>query len=130
MLSHSFLVFTVNTNSNLVKEPRYTSQCDSALKLKLYKVMYKHMPNRCIYHGREKSWIFQPPRCLIHFSVVNTDIKININIIGRAGASPPSRTAAIIFLYIYILFIFVRTSCPKSSTCFVFSDISIFLRRK
>ena len=57
-------------------------------------------------------------------------------IIGRAGASPPSRTAAIIFLYIYIyiyLFIYLypcRTSCPKSSTCFVFSDISIFLRRK
>ena len=23
-----------------------------------------------------------------------------------------------------------RTSCPKSSTCFFFSDISIFLRRK
>ena len=77
MLSHSFLVFTVNTNSNLVKEPRYTSQCDSALKLKLYKVMYKYMPNRCIYHGRERSWIFQPPRCLIYFSVVNTDIRIN-----------------------------------------------------
>ena len=30
-------------------------------------------------------------------------------IIGRAGASPPSRTAAIIFLYIYIyLFIYIR----------------------
>ena len=27
-------------------------------------------------------------------------------------------------------YISVRTSCPKSSTCFVFSDISIFLRRK
>ena len=46
------------------------------------------------------------------------------NIIGRAGASPPSRTAAIIFLYP------CRTSCPKSSTCFFFFDISIFLRRK
>ena len=59
-----------------------------------------------------------------------------LSIIGRAGASPPSRTAAIIFLYIYIfiyLFIYLypcRTSCPKSSTCFFFSDISIFLRRK
>ena len=28
------------------------------------------------------------------------------------------------------IYISVRTSCPKSSTCFVFSDISIFLRRK
>ena len=31
-----------------------------------------------------------------------------------------------IFIYIYPC----RTSCPKSSTCFFFSDISIFLRRK
>ena len=32
------------------------------------------------------------------------------NIIGRAGASPPSRTAAIIFLYMYIyLFIYFRS---------------------
>ena len=60
-------------------------------------------------------------------------------IIGRAGASPPSRTNSMIFLYIYIyifIYIFIylypfnRTSCPKSSTCFFFSDISIFLRRK
>ena len=55
-------------------------------------------------------------------------------IIGRAGASPPSRTAAIIFLYIYLyIYLYIsacRTSCPKSSTCFFFSDISIFLRRK
>ena len=51
-------------------------------------------------------------------------------IIGRAGASPPSRTAAIIFLYIFIYIYPCRTSCPKSSTCFFFSDISIFLRRK
>ena len=32
-------------------------------------------------------------------------------IIGRAGASPPSRTAAIIFLYIYLyiyIFIYIR----------------------
>ena len=64
--------------------------------------------------------------CLVIFS-------LTIYIIGRAGASPPSRTAAIIFLYIYLfiyLYISVRTSCPKSSTCFFFSDISIFLRRK
>ena len=46
----------------------------------------------------------------------------------RQRASPPSRTAAIIFLYIYLYP--CRTSCPKSSTCFFFSDISIFLRRK
>ena len=39
-----------------------------------------------------------------------------------------SRTAAIIFLYIYLFP--CRTSCPKSSTCLFFSDISIFLRRK
>ena len=51
-------------------------------------------------------------------------------VIGRAGASPPSRTAAIIFLYIYLYIYPCRTSCPKSSTCFFFSDISIFLRRK
>ena len=44
-----------------------------------------------------------------------------VSLVGRAGASPPSRTAAIIFL--------CRTSCPKSSTCFFFSDISICLRR-
>ena len=50
-------------------------------------------------------------------------------VIGRAGASPPSRTAAIIFLY-YIYIYPCRMSCPKSSTCFFFSDISIFLRRK
>ena len=59
-------------------------------------------------------------------------IMLSILLVGRAGASPPSRTAAIIFLYIY-LFIYIypcRTSCPKSSTCFFFSDISIFLRRK
>ena len=76
---------------------------------------------------------------------------LSILLVGRAGASPPSRTAAIIFLYIYLLgererahlvvqlrlffyiFIYirvVRTSCPKSSMCFFFSDISIFLRRK
>ena len=64
---------------------------------------------------------------------------LSIPLVGRAGASPPSRTAAIIFLfflYIYnyiYLFIYLypcRTSCPKSSTCFFFSDISIFLRRK
>ena len=59
-------------------------------------------------------------------------------IIGRAGASPPSRTNSMIFLYNYIYYIIIfiylypfnRTSCPKSSTCFFFSDISIFLRRK
>ena len=45
-------------------------------------------------------------------------------IIGRAGASPPSRTAAIIFLYIYLYP--CRTSCPTSSKCFFFSGISIF----
>ena len=59
-------------------------------------------------------------------------LSILLVIIGRAGASPPSRTAAIIFLYIYLyiyLFIYIypcRTSCPKSSTRFFFSDISIF----
>ena len=59
-------------------------------------------------------------------------IMLSILLVGRAGASPPSRTAAIIFLYIY-LYIYLypcRTSCPKSSTCFFFSDISIFLHRK
>ena len=45
-------------------------------------------------------------------------------LIGRAGASSPSRTNSMIFLRV------VRTSCPKSSTCFFFSDISIFLHRK
>ena len=45
-------------------------------------------------------------------------------IIGRAGASPPSRTAAIIFLYIYLYP--CRTSCPK----FGLPDNSIFLRRR
>ena len=55
-------------------------------------------------------------------------IMLSILLVGRAGASPPSRTAAIIFLYIYLYP--CRTSCPKSSTCFFFSDISIFLRRK
>ena len=39
-------------------------------------------------------------------------------VIGRAGASPPSRTTSMTFLYIYPC----RTSCPKSSTCF-FSPI-------
>ena len=54
------------------------------------------------------------------------------NIIGRAGASPPSGTwysCDYFYIYIYI-YIRCRTSCPKSSTCFFFSDISIFLRRK
>ena len=46
------------------------------------------------------------------------------NLIGRAGVSPPSRTAAIIFLYIYLYP--CRTSCPKCYTRFFFSDISIF----
>ena len=43
----------------------------------------------------------------------------------RAGASP--------HIYSYscdCIRSYVRTSCPKSSTCFFFSDISIFLRRK
>ena len=53
----------------------------------------------------------------------------SISLVGRAGASPPSRTAAIIFLYIIYIYP-CRTSCPKSSTCFFFSDISIFIRRK
>ena len=36
-------------------------------------------------------------------------VTIDIDIIGRAGASPPSRTAAILFLYIYIyLYIYIR----------------------
>ena len=38
-------------------------------------------------------------------------IMLSILLVGRAGASPPSRTAAIIFLYIYIyiyLFIYIR----------------------
>ena len=50
----------------------------------------------------------------------------------RAGASPPSRTTSIInYIILYILYLYpCRTSCPKSSTCFFFSDISIFLRRK
>ena len=69
----------------------------------------------------------------LHVCVIQ-EYNINNYFIGRAGASPPSRTAAIIFLYIY-LFIYIylypcRTSCPKSSTCFFFSDISIFLCRK
>ena len=34
------------------------------------------------------------------------------------------------YIYIYIYIYPCRTSCPKSSTCFFFSDISIFLRRK
>ena len=58
---------------------------------------------------------------------------LSILLVGRAGASPPSRTNSMIFLYIYLyiyLYPFNRTSCPKSSTCFFFSDISIFLRRK
>ena len=59
---------------------------------------------------------------------VTESATVRLFLIGRAGASPPSRTAAIIFLYIYIYP--CRTSCPKSSTCFFFSDISIFLRRK
>ena len=55
-------------------------------------------------------------------------LSFKISLIGRAGASPPSRTAAIIFLYIIYIYP-CRTSCPKSSTCFFFSDISIFLGR-
>ena len=66
-------------------------------------------------------------------------------IIGRAGASPPSRTAAIIFLYIYLfiyLFIYiyiyirvVRRALNLLRASFspifqYFSDISIFLGRK
>ena len=38
-------------------------------------------------------------------------IMLSILLVGRAGASPPSRTAAIIFLYIYIfiyIFIYIR----------------------
>ena len=51
-------------------------------------------------------------------------------IIGRAGASPPSRTAAIIFLYIIFIYLYpCRTSYPQSSMCIFFSDFSIFLRR-
>ena len=64
-------------------------------------------------------------------------------VIGRAGASPPSRTAAIIFLYIYI-YIYTRVVrralnllCASFSpifqyfsavnvTRFIFSGISIF----
>ena len=38
-------------------------------------------------------------RCLAQNVLFFVD---NENIIGRAGASPPSRTAAIIFLYIYL----------------------------
>ena len=40
--------------------------------------------------------------------------------IGRAGASPPSRTNSMIFLYNYIFTYLYpcRTLCPKSSTCF------------
>ena len=76
--------------------------------------------------------VSEPPLRSCRLNGRAVTIYIDIKIIGRAGASPPSRTAAIIFLYIY-LFIYIypcRTSCPKSSTCFFFSDISIFLRRK
>ena len=73
---------------------------------------------------------------IYNYNGIELHIGVPIILIGRAGASPPSRTAAIIFLYIYIyIYIYIylypcRTSCPKSSTCFFFSDISIFLRRK
>ena len=66
-------------------------------------------------------------------------------IIGRAGASPPSRTAAIIFLYIYIfiyIFISVRPFWPpggpalranvagqitRASTLYVFIHVYIYV---
>ena len=40
--------------------------------------------------------------CRRSISVVMARLAFATYIIGRAGASPPSRTAAIIFLYIYI----------------------------
>ena len=46
---------------------------------------------------------------------------LTIYIIVLAGASPPSRTASIIFLFIYLYP--CRTSCSKSSTCFLFSEM-------
>ena len=39
----------------------------------------------------------------------SADLKLATWLIGRAGASPPSRTAAIIFLYNY-LFIYISVS--------------------
>ena len=76
---------------------------------------------------------------------------LGVHIIGRAGASPPSRTAAIIFLYIYIyiylyiyIFIYIRPTvlAPgdpalranvagqiiRASTLYVFIHVYICIR--
>ena len=48
------------------------------------------------------------------------------------GVGEPERAHLVIQLrlFFYIIIYPCPTSCPKSSTCFFFSDISIFLRRK
>ena len=53
----------------------------------------------------------------IPIEIVPTDILNNLDRLG-------SHTNSIIFIFIYLYP--CRTSCPKSSTCFFFSDISIF----
>ena len=59
--------------------------------------------------------VYNPIRCwhAVTLIVVFNGSAVPIDLIGRAGASPPSRTAAIIFLYIYIyiyiyLYIYIR----------------------
>ena len=52
--------------------------------------------------------------------------------LGLRSRSPHNakHSTSIYIIYMYIYLYPCRTSCPKSSTCFFFSDISIFLRRK
>ena len=69
------------------------------------------------FHSRLKSVCV--PRCVT---------KVRMYLCISSAVHNPSRTAAIHFSIYFLTFISV--SCHKSSTCFFFSDISIFLRRK
>ena len=50
-------------------------------------------------------------------------------VIGRAGASPPSRTAAIIFLYIYLFIGRAGASPPSRTAAIIFLYIYIYIYR-
>ena len=75
------------------------------------------------------------PNSYLLFTKVSMHLSISHSLCRRSSRSPIMLSILLVngtfyFLGIQYIYPFNRRSCPKSSTCFSFSDISIFLRRK